>query len=316
MWQLSKKSINILIQTLVPIIKLPSQNIVCFNKKLILLFLSLIITFSIFSKENTSCINPIFRDSLLKNKLDTTKWNIVKSNIDINKSTHKNVVIQKQKRAQNNLDFLYISSIVLLFLLIMRLMFDDFSFSLLEGIWSFKKYLLYYQSKKYDSLIAIIFVYLISTIVLSLITYIGLVHFVNDNFITFNYVLFIEILVAILLFFSIKNLIEFIFNWVIDTQHIFRAFFLQNLFSELLLSIVVLFLLLIYIYNDGISYNFTLIIMSIIMVLYLVFNTFRSYQLMDNVRIPYKLHFFMYICTFKIIPLLLIAKYILNNVVA
>lgn len=314
MWQLSKKIMHFILQPLIT--KSASHQLLHFNKKLVLLCLSLIFTLGILSKEDTSCINPVFRDSILKNKVDSAKWNAITTRMDINKSTHKIIVIQKQKHADNNINFLYISGVILLFLLLMRLMFDDFSFSLIEGIGSFKKYLLYYQSKKYDSLIAIIFVYIISIAILSLITYIGLVHFVNDDFTTFDVFLFLKILLALVLFFSLKNLIEFIFNWVIDTQHIFRAFFLQNLFAELLLSIVVLFLLLIYIYNNEISYNFMLFVLSLIMVVYLVFNTIRSYQLMDNVRIPYKLHFFMYICAFKIIPLLLIAKYILNNVVA
>ena len=316
MWQLSKKTMQLYTSFFMANNKLSNQYLLSFNKKFVLLCLSLVFTLCIFAKQDTSCVNPVFRDSILKNKVDTAKWNVIKSSIDINKSTHKNREIQKEKHPLNNISFLYISCIILLVLLLMRLIFDDFSFSLLEGIFSFKKYLLYYQSKKYDSLIAIILVYLISATILSLITYIVLVHFVNDDFTNFDILLFLEVLAVVILFFSAKYFIEFIFNWVIDTQNIFRAFFLQNLFSELLLSIVALFLLLIYIYNSAVSYNFTIIAMSFIVVVYLVFNTLRSYQLMDSVRIPYKLHFFLYICAFKIIPMLLIAKYILNNVVA
>ncbi len=316
MWQLFKKTMKLFTSFFMVNYKLSNQFLLCFNKKLIFLCLSLVFTLSAFAKQDTSCINPVFRDSILNNKVDTAKWNVIKSSININKSTHKNRVIQKEKHPLNNISFLYISGIILIVLLLMKLIFDDFSFSLLEGIFSFKKYLLYYQSKKYDSLIAIILVYFISTTILSLITYIFVVHFVNDNFTNFNLLLFLEVLAVILLFFSSKYFIEFIFNWVIDTQNIFRAFFLQNLFSELLLSIIALFLLLIYIYNSAVSYNFTIIAVSFILVVYLVFNTLRSYQLMDSVRIPYKLHFFLYICAFKIIPMLLIAKYILNNVVA
>ena len=115
--------------------------------------------------------------------------------------------------------------------------------------------------------------------------------------------------------FTIKNIIEFIFNSVINTQETFKAFFLQNLFAEFLWSIILLFLFLICIYNNSISPKLLLFLILFSFSAYTVFNIIRSYQLMSNIRIPYKLHFFLYICAFKIIPLFLLAKYILNNVV-
>ena len=88
-----------------------------------------------------------------------------------------------------------------------------------------------------------------------------------------------------------------------------------KLFAELVVSVFLLVLFLIYIYNTHISYDFMLGLLLSGLGVYVVFNIVRSYQLMGNVRIPYKLHFFLYICAFKILPVLLLVKYILNNVV-
>lgn len=315
MLRLSKKSMVNCRWSIVMLCKTINHQLLTIDKNIFLALFLAISASSLFSKEDTSSVNPIFRDSVLKNKLDSAKWNSFISKTDIHKTTNK-YIIQKQKHAQKSTAFLYISSAIILLLLIIRLLFDDFSFSLLEGIFSFKKFLIYYQSKKYDSLIAIIFVYILSLVVLSLVTYIAIEYFLHDDFTDFNATFFIKIWTALSIFFTVKNIIEFIFNWVIDTQTTFRAFFLQNLFAELVLSFLLMFLLLIYIYNNNISSFFALFLLISSFSLYVVFNIIRSYQLMGNVRIPYKLHFFLYICAFKIIPILLLAKYILNNVVA
>jgi hypothetical protein len=275
----------------------------------------MIFSFSSFAKEDTSSVNPIFRDSVLKNKVDSAKWSAILNKVDIHKKTN-HYIIQKQKHTSRSLVFLYISTAIFLLLLIMRLLFDDFSFSMLEGIVSFKKFLIFYQSKKYDSLIAIIFVYLLSLVILSLVTYIGIQQFSNDDFTTFNATFFIQILTSLSIFFTLKNIIEYVFNSVVSTQKAFSAFFLQNLFSELILSVVLVFLLIIYIYNTNLSPNFAVVLLVCSIALYLVFNTIRSYQLMRNIQISYKQYFFLYICAFKIIPMLLLVKYILNNVTA
>ncbi len=277
----------------------------------ILLFASLIS----FSKNDTTSFNPLFRDSVLKNKVDSVKWNKLVSAIDIHKTSGGNILIQKQKHPVKSPSFLYITIGIFLILLILRLIFDDFSFSLLEGIASVKKFLIFYKSKKYDSLLAILSIYILKISILSLVVYIGLHFFKKDEFTSFQYLYFFNIWILLGLFFTIKNVIEFVFNFVIQTQETFKAFFLQNLFAEFLLSIVLLVLMLIYIYNGNVSYNFMTILMSICFTGYAVFNIVRSYQLMSNIRIPYKLHFFLYICAFKIIPMLLLAKYILNNIV-
>lgn len=275
----------------------------------------LFVSFYSFSKNDTTAYNPFFRDSVLKNKIDSGRWNKLASVTDIHKPSGKTVFVQKQKQVQKSTVLLYISLVIALLLVVLRLIFDDFSFSLLEGMLSVKKFYIFYKSKKYDSLFAILSVYIFKISILSLVVYIGLRYIQQDDFTSFSFYYFFDIWVLLGLFFTVKNVIEFIFNWVIDTQETFKAFFLQNLFAEFIVSVFLLVLFLIYIYNNHISYNFMLGLFFTGLGVYVVFNIVRSYQLMDNVRIPYKLHFFLYICAFKILPVLLLAKYILNNVV-
>ncbi|MDB5227483.1 MAG: hypothetical protein JWN78_1676 [Bacteroidota bacterium] len=294
------------------------ESVVCglwsMDKKKLFFFLFLLCSLHIFSSTPNTPYNPYFRDSVLKNKVDSAAWNQVIQKVDPNKAYGKTQLIQQQKKPAKSKVFFFISAAIVVLLLVLRLLFDDFSFSLLEGIISVKKFFIFYKSKKYDSFLAVIFIYALKIAILSLITYIVLQHLLKSDFTAFNFRFFADILFLLALFFTLKNILEFIFNRVINTDETFKAFFLQNLFAEFLLSIFLLFLLLIYLYNDHISYHFMAFIFSLGFAGYIIFNVIRSYQLMSNVRIPYKLHFFLYICAFKIIPILLLAKYILGKV--
>jgi hypothetical protein len=276
-------------------------------------FLVFMIAFASFSKNDTTAYNPFFRDSILKNKIDTVRWHHLQNVLDIHKPASKIIALQQPKTAHKSIVFLMIAGVIILFILLLRLIFDDFAASLLEGILSMKKYYIFYKSKKYDSLFAVLSVYILKIAIFSYILYIGILFFGKDKFLVFSYDGFFRILALLTLFFTLKNITEFIFNSVIGTNDMFKAFFLQNLFAEFLLTIILLVVFMIYIYSSHVSSGFMLGFMIACLAGYAVFNIVRSYQLMSNIRIPHKLHFFLYICAFKIIPLLLLTKYILNN---
>lgn len=266
-----------------------------------------------FSQSDTSSISPVFIDSILKNKIDTTKWTHLHSTLNIHRDA-KEMNIQKQKAPTTSVLFLFIAACILFLLLLLRLLFEDFSFSLIDGIFSTKKYLIYYKSKKYDSLIALLMIYLIKIAIFSFIIFVGIDIYRNYNFTVFDTYSFVTLLLAVGVFSIVKNTIEFIFNWVIDTQEEFRTFFLQNLFSELLLSITLMILVLLYIYCNQNFHSVVGLLALSVTIIFGFFNIIRSYQLMSNIHISYKLHFFLYICAFKILPILLMTKYIVKNI--
>ncbi|MFN8237366.1 MAG: DUF4271 domain-containing protein [Chitinophagales bacterium] len=265
---------------------------------------------------DTSSVNPFYRDSILKNKMDSARWKMILSGQDIYRNPAKNLLIQHPKETAESTVFLYISLIIGLLILLLRLLFSDFMVSLFEGILSVKKFYIHIKSNKYDTILAVLWIYIVKLLLLSLILYIALAHSTGRRFHAFDTYFYIRILSSLSLFFVFKNMLEYIFNRVIQMQDSYKAFFLQNLFSELLIAAVLLLFLLIYIYNDFISLQALLGSIIFSAAVYVFFNTIRSYQLMGNVSIVHKLHFFLYICAFKILPVLVLVKYILNNVVA
>lgn len=264
---------------------------------------------------DSTAVNPLFVDSVLKNKIDSTHWIKIKQAANIYKTPQQIATIQAQKYPERTALFMYIAIVLFTLLAIVRVVFHDFFKAALEGLFSMKQFLIFYKTKKYDSLFAILSAYIFKLTLLSLVVYIGINYFKKDDFTNFHLKYFLDICLLLGVFFSVKNFIEYVFNLLIGVQETYVAFFLQNLFSEFILSIFLFIVFLIYIYNTHVSYNLMHTIIVFSLIAYIVFNTIRSYQLINSIRINYKLHFFMYICAFKVLPFLILVKFILNNIV-
>ncbi len=306
MWQRFKKSIANSQKSLV-------TKQLTLNYQLLTFFILLLFSFHGIANDAISNQNPYFIDSVLKNKLDTAKFHQIEANLLTKKPAATQTIIQQEKpNAQSNW-YLTAALILILLTLLLRLLFDDFTDSMFEGVVSFKKFMIFYQSKKYDSLLAVLLLFVLNIAVLSLVIHIFIQVILNDHFSEFYLNRYIKITVAFLIYFFVINTIEYLFNGFTNTLSVFVAHFLWFLFSSFFGIIICLLILLIHIYNTNISLGFLEIVGWIIFVFFVFFNIIRSYQLFRTIRIPYKLHFFMYICAFKLLPLLILGKYIFQN---
>jgi hypothetical protein len=267
-------------------------------------------------KQDIAHFNPQYVDSMLTQHTDSARWSALVANQDIYRPASAAAVIQQPRVPSKSPSLLFAVGIVLVVMLLLRLLFSDFVQAMSEGVLQMKKFFVHFKSNKYDSLLAVLSVYLIKIVLLALVVYTFILLYRRDAFTRFDTGLFVVIVSRLLLFFLAKNLLEYLFNSVIRTQEIFRAFFLQNLFSELLMNTGMAVLLLVFTYNSSLPVVLLYVLTGGIVFIFVVFNIVRSYQLMYNIRINYRLHFFMYICAFKIIPMLVLARYILNNLVA
>ncbi|HUM50587.1 MAG TPA: DUF4271 domain-containing protein [Chitinophagales bacterium] len=283
------------------------------NYQLLTFFILLLFSFQGIANDTISNQNPYFIDSVLKNKLDTAKFHQIEANLLTQKPAATQTIIQQEKPSTQSNWYLTAALILILLTLLLRLLFDDFTDSMFEGIVSFKKFMIFYQSKKYDSLLAVLLLFVLNIAVLSLVIHIFIQVILNDHFSEFYLNRYIKITVAFLIYFFVISTIEYLFNGFTNTLSVFVAHFLWFLFSSFFGVIICLLILLIHIYNTNISLGFLEIVGWIIFVFFVFFNIIRSYQLFRTIRIPYKLHFFMYICAFKLLPLLILGKYIFQN---
>ena len=221
--------------------------------------------------------------------------------------------VQTLKRSAPSLFYLVFVVVLLWVALVLRLLFDDFSVSMLKGIWSSKQYFIFLRTNKYDSPVPLAYIFLAKNLILALFVYLFLEKIHPVGMQTFQFGLLIKVILSVFFFFLLRSLAELIFNWTIGTGPIFKAFSIQQLFIDFTWGMVLLCICIVCIYNPVFNLKDPLPGISILLGLYLVFNIFKSYQLLSNIRISYRLHFFLYICSFKVLPVLLLAKYLLSN---
>ncbi len=220
-----------------------------FSKCIVCVFF-LLTGFHSFSMPGTASVNKGYQDSILRNKLDSAQWKAIIFQQDIYRSPGKNLMIQHPKGHSESSVFLFICLAVMLLILLLRLLFADFMFSLFEGLLSVKKFFIHFKSNKYDTILAVVWIYIVKLFMLSLILYIVLANYANIGFNAFDLYYFNRIFSLLSVFFIFKNLLEYVFNTVIQMQDSYRVFFLQNLFAEFLIVALLLLLSMIYIYND------------------------------------------------------------------
>ncbi|MFM2283933.1 MAG: hypothetical protein RL222_1437, partial [Bacteroidota bacterium] len=254
------------------------------------LLLLMCAAFTVFSASgNSSYVNPHFQDSILKYEGDSAKWKALTKQLDIHRESSNSKVLQPVKPATVNISYLLVAAGLFSVVLFLRLILDDFFYAVWEGMVSIKKYEIYLRSKKYDSYFAVFAMYLSYSLMLALLLYVGLDYFTDNDFTDFDEALFLRIAIGVVVFYSVRYLVEFIFNLVIGTQRVFKAYFLYSLFSEFALSLIGIVVVIIFIYNDAFSFSYLIYSVAVGIVLFVVFNIVRSYQLLSSVRIPVNL---------------------------
>lgn len=290
-------------------------QLTAYDLRLFLVGLFLLFSLNGSTQNKLSNQNPYFMDSVLKNKLDTTKFKDIEASILIKKAAATQAIIQQEKQNVQSSWYLFTALILISLTLFLRLLFDDFTNSMFEGVVSFKKFMIFYQSKKYDSLLAVLLLFILNIALLSLVVHIFIQYVLNDNFTNFYAFRYVQITSILLIYFFAISIIEYFFNGFTNTLSLYVAHFLWYLFSSFFSILVCLLILLIHIYNLSIPFRLLEIIGWITFAFFLVFNIIRSYQLFRTIRIPYKIHFFMYICAFKILPFLILGKYIFEKLI-
>ncbi len=261
-------------------------------------------------------INPVYRDSVLKHELDSAAYLKFKSKTNPFKLAAKTPVIQNIRIGGVSLYYFFALSFLLFLLLLIRLFFEDFFMSLAEGIISNKKFLIYLKSKKYDSFLAMLSVYALHLVCLAYLLFLISVVISAGNFKQFNLLILGKFTILLFLFFTLKFFIEFIFNAISDTADTFKTFFIQHIFIELAFYFLLILLFTFFIYYQYSNNQHLLIILTVISAGLLLFTAFRNFQLLLELKVVYKLHFFLYLCAFKVLPVLLLGKFILNYLAA
>lgn len=279
-------------------------------KQIVLILLCCTVFYS-FSGSNKD-YNPIWVDSILKNKIDSAQMLKLKQSafIDGQKSRPTKVIIQPLRAQQKILEYMFVALLILLIIALLYVFFGDYFLAVRESLVSIKQYQVYLAANKFDNFFLIVALFLFKIILLAFVVNSFINIYVSIYYNIFNYKQFAYILSVIAIFFSLKMILEIIVLFVIGQIKTYRLFYFNKLFFDIAFACLVsLFIVLMY-YNTTIDKREFLILFGVIYTFYIVYKGFKIAQF---AKISNKIYFILYLCTFKIIPLMLVVKYFWLN---
>lgn len=254
--------------------------------------------------------NPVFVDTfLVKNSEEITLRNYIQKNDVTNISSNSIWDVQQLKEATHLSSLIIITPLILLFLIILKFIFTNFFESSLLGLFNDKIFQLQYRNKKFSEILPLILIFIIrNTIIVLILQYLLSILLKQIKFL--NIQTFLILFLITNLFFAIKVIAEYFIQNIIGIGSNFRIYFTQHYLITLWLSIPILTIILImYLNSIELTMNLVLIFFMIPITIISVFSTIRSLMLWNGAWKHYLIYFFIYLCTFKIIPYLIIAKF-------
>ncbi|MCB9034883.1 MAG: DUF4271 domain-containing protein [Chitinophagales bacterium] len=253
--------------------------------------------------------NPEFVIKTLQTQRDTTAYNQFTNQVFLEKA--KTSVLQIESIKQNKLSIIpfVVILIILIVIILSRLLWKDYISYIAQSIFSTKNYLLYFNLHRFDN---------VPVIIISILLEIGFVLLLYTMFLYFNGIHlkdfnFTTILIIVLAFVVVRNIIEILFNWASDSLKQYYRFFYFNQFHTILILSLLSLIALIGYYHPNIiqlkNVNYIgVVLLSVITIIVIIQNIMLANKI-SNVNF---LYFFMYICTFKLLPLALIVKTVIT----
>lgn len=200
--------------------------------------------------------------------------------------------------------------LIVMIIVIIKVFYKEFYDSILTGIVNVRVFQLDYNNKKYSKTIPLILQFVLKT---ALITFIGqyiiYIYTGRSSFMELKY--FMGGVLLILTLFSVIYLAEFIVLKAIGIGSFFRIYFSQyNLITTWTWLPLFIFSYIFYLNDIRISFSTLSMISIVSALLFSILGASRSIIISNGVLRNHLIYYFMYLCTFKILPYLLILKFV------
>lgn len=267
-----------------------------------------------YTTDSSFAIQPYYVDSLLKAApnsyyLDSTTKNFSAERI----LPTPDWDIQHLKKPQHVNAIYWGTLIILLLLGLIKLGYQNFFYSSLSSIANSKVFQLYFRTKKLAGFIPLFFFFLIKILTLSLLSmklaslFTGNSIFVSARFFAFSSGLICG-------FYMLRYFMEYVVNLILGTSQIFRQYLVEYTLITTWLWLLIVPVILVFsgAFSDVNKQTVPLFFM-IILFAGSGYAHLRSMAITGTKNIAFFLHFFIYFCTFKILPYLVIAKWLSNH---
>lgn len=267
-----------------------------------------------YTPDSAVAINPTYVDSLYKTAPesqvldsaatglsvfrlpDSIKWDVQQ----LNRSTHIHAVY-------------FATLLILLLFVIIKLGYQEFFFSSLSSLPNGKVFQLYFRSKKFSSVIPLFIFFLIRVVILSIVA-VQIVYILtgNDHYTKIQFLFMWTGIISG--FYFLRYIIEYVVTEVIGVGSVFKQYLTEY---TIITGWVWLPILILSILAGSNSFEYTprlfFILLGLILVLGSTFAHIRSIEISTLRNISFLIHFFIYFCTFKILPYLILVKWLSKN---
>lgn len=290
-------------------------------KRILLIVSFFLFTVNSYSKEedyytpdSAIAINPTYVDSLYQAAKGSQQLDSVASDLSVFRiPTAIKWDVQQLNKLAHIHSVYFATLLILLLFVIIKLGYQEFFFSSLSALPNGKVFQLYFRSKKFSSTLPLLMFFLVRVILLSLIA-VQIVYFLtgNDHFTKIQF--FFMWTGIITGFYVLRYIAEFIVTAVIGVSPVFKQYLTEYTIITAWVWLPVLVLLILAGSNtfDDLPRLF-FILLAFILIIGSTFAHIRSIEISTLRNIPFLIHFFIYFCTFKILPYMILVKWLSKN---
>jgi hypothetical protein len=258
--------------------------------------------------------NPGLVDSLLMEHVSDTVAASIQSVSDV-ASADPNVTLDIQSlKPQPSTPSVYIVSTILLFIIIiLKFFFNNFFQSSLLSLPNEKVFMLHFRGNKFSEVVPLVLMFFVKLSVLSILLQYTTLFFLKDQaYVSMKY--FLLILTLVTLFYGLRFMIESVTHLMMGSSKLFKPYYVQHqIISTWLWLPSVLLVIILYSNAETMSGRTFLIISITPIIIATLFSFLRSMIIWSVVWRDFLLYFFVYFCTFKILPYLVVAKWVSDN---
>lgn len=173
--------------------------------------------------------------------------------------------------------------------------------------------MLHFRGNKFSEVIPLVLMYVIKLSVLSIfLQYTALFFLKDDAFVSMKY--FLLILTLLTLFYGLRFLIESVTHFMMGSSKMFKSYYVQHQIISTWLWLPSILLVIILYSNVATMSGKSFFIITITpIIIASLFSFLRSLIIWSVVWRDFLLYFFVYFCTFKILPYLVVAKWVSDN---
>lgn len=250
-----------------------------------------------------------YLEAILKNQNNDSLWSSIRYEIEsVNKGHNAQNAMQALRQPMDYSPIYILVFVLLLLVILIKYFYGDYYEIIIPSALSMKAYLQNMHLKKVVPFMPNFMMYLIRILGVTIVAYLLL----NSFFPSFAFPL-IKLLAAVAIFLVTQNFLEYLLNTMVLESEVYVAHFYERQILQAIFFVFSVPFFLLAIRQEGKLINYFLYYLLAVFVLQYMVLGWRWLKLLRIQKTYQLLYYFIYFCCLKLIPILIIVKWVLNN---